>query len=492
MSASARPLIVVGSGIAGLTVALAAAPRPVCLLSRVADGLDSASVLAQGGIAVAIGPNDSVTAHAHDTLVAGAFHNHPPAVRRLVEQAASALRWLQHQGVSFDQDGQSLHRAREGGHGLARVVHAGGDASGRVLMEALVAQARRAGHIHWRHGVDVDGLLLRGGSVAGVGWHDDHGRAGIIESADVVLATGGLGALFSATSNPTAAEGAGLALGLAAGATGRDLEFVQFHPTALAVAADGRLPLLTEALRGAGAILRDGQGRALMAGRHPLADLAPRDLVARRVWQALAQGVGAFLHAQHLGDDWPLRFPTVLASCLAYGVDPRRQPMPVTPAAHFHMGGLATDLDGRTSVPGLWAVGEVACNGVHGANRLASNSLLEAVVFGRGIGRRLATVDRTPSAHGKYRLVERGPGATPERSRELRKRLWRDFGPERDAAAISAAVQAIDPAHGREVGWQEQLAGRLLRAGLQRRDSLGAHWRGDCALLAPACAGLPA
>ena len=469
-------------------MALAAAPRPVCLLSRAPAGLDSASVLAQGGIAVAIGPYDSPAAHAHDTLQAGAFHNHLPAVQLLVEQAPGALRWLQRQGVTFDQEGQSLHLAREGGHGVARVVHAGGDASGRVLVEALVAQAQRAEHICWRHGVDVDGLLLRGGSVAGVRLRHDDGRAEIIESADVVLATGGLGALFSATSNPAGAEGAGLALGLAAGATGRDLEFVQFHPTALAVGADGRLPLLTEALRGAGAVLRDGQGRALMAGRHLLADLAPRDLVARRVWQALAEGEGAFLHAQHLGDDWPLRFPTVLASCLAHGIDPRRQPMPVTPAVHFHMGGLATDLEGRTGVSGLWAVGEVACNGVHGANRLASNSLLEGLVYGRVLAACLARADTPLPAQGHYRLAERGLETTPDAQRYWRQRLWQVLGPIREAGPMVAALQEIDQP-GDPLDWRQQLAGRLLRAALQRRDSLGAHWRRDCDLAVPVRAG---
>lgn len=478
MKAKDYPLIVVGSGIAGLTVALAAAPRPVCLLSRAPAGLDSASVLAQGGMAVAIGPDDSAAAHARDTLVAGAFHNHMPAVRHLVEQAPDALHWLQSQDVSFDRDGQMLHLAREGGHGLARIVHAGGDASGSAIIAALTMQAKKAGHIDWHYGVDVDGLLLRNSAVVGVRLRHDDGRMEIIESTDVVLATGGLGALFSATSNPDGAEGTGLALGLAAGATGRDLEFVQFHPTALAMGTGGRLPLLTEALRGAGAVLRDGRGRALMAGRHPLADLAPRDLVARRVWQALVEGEGAFLHAQHLGEDWPLRFPTVLASCLEHGIDPRHQPMPITPAAHFHMGGLATDLQGRTGVPGLWAVGEVACNGVHGANRLASNSLLEGVVYGRTLAAHLTKTDTLLPGQGHYRLVERGPETTPDVQRYWRERLWQALGPIRDAAAMNAALQDIEQT-GAAVDWRQQLAGQLLHAALQRSGSLGVHWRAD-------------
>jgi len=473
-----KPLIVVGSGIAGLTVALAVAPRPVCLLSRAPDGLDSASVLAQGGIAAAIGPNDSAMAHLRDTMACGAFHNDLPAVHHLVEQASEALRWLSQHGVLFDHDGDVLHLAREGGHGLARVVHAGGDATGRVLMAALVAKAQATDRIHWHHGVDVDGLLLRGDAVAGVSLRDKNGDTEIIESADVVLATGGLGALFSATSNPAGAEGAGLALGLAAGAAGRDLEFIQFHPTALALNADTRLPLLTEALRGAGAVLRDGQGRAFMAGRHPMADLAPRDLVARMVWQVLSKGGSAFLHAQHLGNAWPLRFPTVLASCLAHGIDPRLDPMPVTPAAHFHMGGLATDLDGRTGVPGLWAVGEVACNGVHGANRLASNSLLEGVVYGLRLAARLAHSKTALPTGGHYRLAERGPETAPAVQQYWRQRLWQVLGPIREAGPMATALQEIGQiSHG--LGWRQQLAARLLGAALDRSESLGAHWRAD-------------
>jgi len=474
-----RPLVVVGAGIAGLSVALAAWPRRVCLLSRAPAGLDSASALAQGGIAAAVAVGDTPFAHAQDTLAAGAFHNGAAAVRRLVDAAPGALRWLQRQGVCFDYDGPRLHLAREAGHGCARIAHAGGDASGRVLIDTLAARARQAAHIEWRHGVEVDGLLLRAGAVIGLRLRDIEGREELLHAPAVVLATGGLGALFAVTTNPAGAEGAGLALGLAAGAVGRDLEFVQFHPTALATGATDRLPLLTEALRGAGATLHDAQGRPLMAGWHPAADLAPRDVVARRVWQALDRGEGAFLHAQMLVDAWWQHFPTVLALCLKQGIDPRRQPLPVTPAAHFHMGGLAADLEGRTSVPGLYAVGEVACNGVHGANRLAGNSLLEGVVFGRRTGAWLAAAELLPPARGAFRLAERGPESSSEQIPRLRTQLWRNFGPMREADAMSHAEQAIDGRMLSESGWREQLAGRLLRAGMQRRSSLGVHWRSD-------------
>ena len=469
------PLIIVGSGIAGLTTALAVAPREVCLLSRAQDSRDSASVLAQGGIAAAVGPHDSTSSHQRDTMQSGAFHNAEPAVHYMVEQAADALHWLALQGVLFDREGDVLHLAREGGHEFARIAHAGGDASGRKFMEALIDKAKQASHIQWHDGCDVDALLLRGNAIAGVRSRNKNGSTDIFESSDVVLATGGLGSLFSATSNPPSAEGAGLALGLAAGAAVRDLEFIQFHPTALSLGPELRRPLLTEALRGAGAILRDEHGRAFMAGRHPMEDLAPRDLVAREVWKILDRGGRTFLHAQHLGDVWLQRFPTVLASCLAHGIDPRLEPMPVTPAAHFHMGGLATDLDGRTTVPGVWAVGEVACNGVHGANRLASNSLLEGVTYGLRLANQIKQENSALTMPGPYRFVERGLETSPVVQHYWRQRLWQTLGPVRQASAITTALDELHQI-GEGIGWRQQLAARLLQAALQRRENLGAHW----------------
>lgn len=484
---SAQPLIVVGAGIAGLSVALAAAPRPVLLLSRARAGVDTATSLAQGGIAAAVGAGDTAAAHAQDTLIAGAFHNAPAVVQQMVDAAPDALQWLRDQGVPFDETGLHLHLAREGGHGCARVAHAGGDASGRLMLAALSARARQAGHIEWRDDVEVDALLLRADAVAGLRLRDASGREQLVQAPAVVLATGGLCALFAQTTNPAGADGSGLALGLAAGAAGQDLEFVQFHPTALATGASDRLPLLTEALRGAGATLRDARGRSLMAGLHALADLAPRDVVARRVWHSLACGEGAFLHAQALADDWPRQFPTAFALCLAHGIDPRHERIPITPAAHFHMGGLVTDLAGRTSVPGLFAVGEVACNGVHGANRLASNSLLEGVVFGRRTGSCLSTAAcNSPARGGGYRLIERGAESDAAQIRQLREQLWRNFGPVREASAMLRTVRTIETLPAGEIGWRQLLALRLLRAGLQRRSSLGAHWRSDDSRVAAA------
>ncbi|WP_330968624.1 FAD-binding protein [Lysobacter sp. A3-1-A15] len=383
------------------------------------------------------------------------------------------MAWLQSIGVAFDQDHGRPRLGREGGHGAARIVHAGGDATGAAVMAALSRAARCAAHIEWHEGDgDVDALLMRGGRVTGVRLS----REGVLLKADtVVLATGGIGALFARTSNPDGSDGAGLALALAAGAQPRDLEFMQFHPTAMDVGT-GSLPLVTEALRGAGARLLDGNGNALMQGVHPQGDLAPRDIVARRVWQARHETGAAVLDARAGWIDWERRFPTALAACRAHGIDPRREPIPVTAAAHFHMGGVATDDLGRTSVPGLHAVGEVACNGVHGANRLASNSLLEGVVFGRRLGMRLAQVAPT-GASGPRTLAERGPPLEGEELVRLRTTLWNAAGPVRTAEGMTAGLEQLAVLSGR--GWQAKLAEAILAAALRRGTSLGAHWRGD-------------
>lgn len=471
------PIVVVGSGVAGLATALAAAPAPVRLLCRAYDGCGSASALAQGGIAAALDAHDSPVAHAVDTMVAGAQHNDAAIVHWLAAEAPAAIAWLEEQGVAFDRDANGdLLLGKEGGHSAARIVHAGGDATGAALVQALRAKAEAAAHVQWRGGVDVDGLLMRGGHVVGVRTHDERGRTEETEASAVVLATGGIGALFARTSNPRGADGAGLALGLAAGAAARDLEFVQFHPTALDV-SDQYLPLITEALRGAGAHLHDANGNALMAGVHPLGDLAPRDVVSRRVAEIRASGGQIWLDATGVDGDWERRFPTVLASCLAHGFDPRRTALPVTHVAHFHMGGLATDKDGRTSVPGLYAVGEVACNGIHGANRLASNSLLEGVLCGRQLGKLLATAVVPVIRQSITRVVQRGDSMSPVQLAALRNLLWQAGGPLRDGVALRDAWRvcvALD-----EAGWQARLGKTLLRAMRLRKRSLGAHSRHD-------------
>ena len=480
MSASSSRLVVVGSGVAGLSTALSAAPRPVLLIGASPAGSGGCTALAQGGIAAAMDPEDSLGAHARDTFAAGAGHNDYDAVQYLVGHAGMAVHWLQSLGIGFDHDGERLQLGREGGHAYARILHAGGDASGHALLMALTRAAQQAEHITWMPPAEVDAIRLRNGQVSGLGVIDArNGQSDELACAELVLATGGCGALFSATTNPLTADGNGLALALACGARVRDLEFMQFHPTAMDVAQKGSLPLITEALRGAGARLVDDAGKSLTADLHPMGDLAPRDRVARRVWEHRQAGERAWLDATELKCDWAQQFPTALAYCTRFGIDPRTQRIPVTPAAHFHMGGIAVDLDGRTDVAGLYAVGEVACNGVHGANRLASNSLLEGLVYGRRLGQHLSHVRMHAPFQGKERWVDRGKAADGHALNSLRRLAWSTLGPVRHGKRMAIASERLQSEPRLGDTWQGKLLARFLVAASQRRLSLGAHYRAD-------------
>lgn len=478
-------LIVIGSGIAGLATALAAAPLRVALLSSGDLGQDGASRWAQGGIAAALGPGDSAAIHARDTCVAGNQLNNAAAVQALTGAAAAAVHWLDACGVRFDRDAAGYALGREAAHTHKRIVHAQGDATGAAVMTALAVQARAAAWIQPLQRHRVVQLLGADGRIAGVVADSPRGRVQLHAPA-VVLATGGIGALYRHTTNPVTADASGLALALQAGAQAADLEFVQFHPTALRLDAvqQGQLPLLTEALRGAGAVLVNGSGRRFLAAQTRDAELAPRDIVARAVWRELERGERVYLDASAvLGADFPQRFPTVYASCRASGIDPRRDPMPVVPAQHYHMGGLRVDATAATSVAGLHAVGEVACSGVHGANRLASNSLLEGLVFGQALGRRLAALPRVAPAYGVHVVADVSGEIAPSLAESVRDTLWREAGLVRDAAGLQRAqqqLQALDtrtPAERARV----DVARRLVAAALARRDSVGAHYRADAA-----------
>jgi L-aspartate oxidase len=389
-------VVVVGSGVAGLTAALRCEAAGLTTVVVTKARLDDGSTRwAQGGIAAALGDGDTPDQHLEDTLVAGAGLCDEEAVRILVTEGPDAVRRLISTGAHFDTDDEGdIHLTREGGHHRRRIAHAGGDATGAEVSRALVEAVRARGVRTIENALVLDLLTDADGRTAGVTLHvmgeGQHDGVGAVHAPAVVLATGGMGQVFSATTNPSVSTGDGVALALRAGAEISDLEFVQFHPTVLFLGTDveGQQPLVSEAVRGEGAYLVDGDGVRFMVGQHELAELAPRDIVAKGILRRmLEQGAEhMYLDARHFGAGmWEHRFPTILAACRAHGIDPVTEPIPIAPAAHYASGGVRTDARGRTTVPGLYACGEVACTGVHGANRLASNSLLEGLVYAERI-----------------------------------------------------------------------------------------------------------
>jgi L-aspartate oxidase len=406
-------VVVVGSGVAGLSCALALAPLPVTVLTKTPRTESGSSVWAKGGIAAALAADDSPELHATDTVAAGAGLCDAEMAQVLATEGAKTVRALVDAGVPFDRTpAGDLALGREAAHSFARIVHAGGDATGRTLIASLVEQADRSPSVHLVSGCFAVDLVVHRGRVAGLiafsrddGWIHIHANR-------VVLAAGGTGHLWRETTNPPENTGDGAAIAARAGAILADLEFVQFHPTALipkSLAAGDPLPLLTEALRGAGATLLDAAGHQFMRDEHPLADLAPRDVVARAIARKTALGESVFLDLRPaIALRGEAAFPQALLQCRLGGYHPLAGPVPIAPAAHYHMGGIVTDANGRTSLDGLWACGEVACTGVHGANRLASNSLLEGLVFGRRVAADIAGHD-----HGEGRMVEPPPVHAP-------------------------------------------------------------------------------
>lgn len=479
-------VLIVGSGIAALSAALAAAPRRVLILTPGRLGLDGASHWAQGGIAAAIGAGDSALAHTQDTLLAGAGHNDAERVQALTAAAPALIEWLATLGASFDRDAEGRPSlGREAAHSAKRIVHAQGDATGAEVMRALSAAVRCAPHIEVLEGIEARALLQSQSRVAGVLAEDRSGRRYAFAAGAVVLATGGIGQLYRYTTNPAQADGSGLAMALSVGAELRDLEFVQFHPTALAVRGldPAPLPLLTEALRGAGAVLIDEHGRRFMAATEG-AELAPRDVVARAVFRQLRTGAVWLDARAAVGADFPQRFPAVFALAQKHGLDPRVEALPVAPAVHYHMGGIAADAQGRTSVEGLYAVGECACTGVHGANRLASNSLLEGLAFGRACGHALAAVSVRGVRSWRAPSLPLEPAESSALALRLRHRMWDCVGIERDSCGLSEARSWLsealcETAPRSRIAQRLQVADAIAAAAMKRGRSLGAHCRID-------------
>jgi L-aspartate oxidase len=477
--------IIIGAGLAGLMAALHLAPEPVLVLSAAPLGEQAASAWAQGGLSAAIGDDDSVDLHLADTLAAGDGICDTDISRRIIEAAPALVGELVTLGARFDRDATGrIGLGLEAGHSRRRIIHAAGDASGREILRAVIEAVRRTPSITIWEGVTATRLITRNGAVAGVlALQEGAGSARVLRSSRVVIATGGLGGLYQHSTNPAGALGGGLMLAARAGAALADLEFVQFHPTALDVGADP-MPLVSEAVRGEGAVLIDETGTRFMANdpRWPRAELEPRDIVSRAVWARMQAGHRVFLDARAaLGARFAVRFPGIHAACRAAGIDPATQPIPIRPAAHYHMGGIAVDADCRSTLPGLWACGEAACTGLHGANRLASNSLLEAAVTGRIAAASVAAAKTGRAA--PIAAVENAAAVDPAPVREI---LSRHAGVLRDAAGLSAAIAELEPL---AAGSDAAALGLMMCVAMWRRqESRGGHSRTDFPAASPAFA----
>jgi L-aspartate oxidase len=481
-------VVIVGGGLAGLFCALKLAPRPVTVISAAPLGEGASTAWAQGGIAAAVAEGDSAEAHAADTVAVGAGLVDETIALGLAREAGDRIRDLLHYGVPFDRDLDGrLAVSREAAHSARRIVHVRGDMAGKAIIAALIEAVRATPSIRVIEGYVAEALMAEDGAVTGLQLRkvgDATAKPLTIASRAVVLATGGIGHLYAVTTNPAEANGLGLAIAARAGAVIADPEFVQFHPTAIMVGRDPA-PLATEALRGEGATLINDKGERFMLAQHSLAELAPRDIVARGVFAEIAAGRGAFLDAtEALGAHFAEKFPTVYASCMSAGIDPSRQPIPVAPAAHYHMGGISVDARGRTSLKGLWAGGEVSSTGAHGANRLASNSLLEAVVYAARIAE---DIDGSPIETSARMLTT---AATPRNcampvlsETNLRTMMASHVGVIRNSDRLAEAVRsfaAIERDTG-NIALRNIATTALLVAASAwaRRESRGAHYRSD-------------
>src|SRR6266404_1274263 len=497
-ASSETDFLVIGAGVAGLRAAIELAPAGRVQVLAKREVKDSSTQFAQGGIAAALSDEDEISLHLQDTLNAGDGLCNPEAAKVLVEDAPQRIEELIAWGTEFDREGTKLTFGREGAHSRNRILHAHGDSTGREIQRALYAKAKSLPHISVHEFEFSTDLVFDGGRVSGVRVINDRGEHSTIHALAVLLATGGMGQLYLNTTNPSVATGDGVAMAYRAGAEVTDLEFIQFHPTALYLKKAPRF-LLSEALRGEGAYLRNLEMSRFMAKYHPMAELAPRDVVARAIMHELessrAKDPVVYLDMTHLDEvHIRRRFPRIYSTCLHYNVDITAELVPIRPAAHYAMGGVRTDLDGRTTLSGLYAAGEAAGTGVHGANRLASNSLLEGLVFGARAGKKMrdelkapprTVADLPPAAYSN------GPVSVPAETSvsELQDLMWKDAGIVRTGKGLKQAIARLEdigtrvsrPHSRREFEARNlQIAGMLVaRSALAREESRGAHYRID-------------
>lgn len=490
-------VIIIGSGVAGLTTALNARAANLSVLLVTKSNIDAGSTKwAQGGIAAALGPGDTPDQHQSDTLVAGAGLCDLEAVKVLVSEGPEAVRKLIARGAVFDKsETGEIALTREGGHHQNRILHAGGDATGAEVSRALLAAVQEDSGIEIiEHALVIDALKSANGSICGVTLHvigeGSQGGVGRALARAVVIATGGLGQVYSQTTNPPVSTGDGVAMALRAGAEVADVEFIQFHPTVLwrERSAGGQQPLISEAVRGEGAILLNHKGERFMEGKHPLTDLAPRDVVAKEIFTQMREAnvPHVWLDATSI-TEFPERFPTIYASCIENGIDPQNQLIPVSPASHYASGGVLVDLNGQSSIEGLYICGESACTGAHGANRLASNSLLEGLVFGARIAEHIAK--NLPAKAEPVTNQETTTLLDPSIRIPLQLAMSEGAGVMRSAKSLHQTLQTLNQLATHisttpsVAAWEASnlflLASAIVRSALERSESRGSHWRSD-------------
>ena len=474
-ASSSPPIVIVGSGLAGLSAALALAPLPTLILSKGPFAMGGSSNWAQGGIAAALGQDDTPALHASDTIKAGVGLSDEAITKLVTEKAPEAIARLLELGVPFDRKATGeFALGLEGAHSRHRIVHVGGDGAGQAIMTAMMAAVKALPTITILENASVIQLLTEDGRCSGLVFRHN-GRLERLTAERIILATGGTGALFRHTTNPLTSFGHGIALAARAGALLADLEFVQFHPTAIDIKADP-MPLASEALRGEGAILVTESNEAIMAS-YPRKDLEARDIVSREIFRRMQTGSHIFLDAREaIGSRFEIKFPGIYKATMTAGIDPSRDLIPVAPAAHYHMGGIAVNEVGRSSVEGLWAIGEVAATGLHGANRLASNSLLEAAVFGERVASDLKNF--VPSAsHGERTQVAVDITEDEGKDEEIRDLMTAHLGVIRERSGMEKAIDCLRNLAPRSD--KALIALLIALSALKREESRGSHFRSD-------------